>query len=45
MKTRFICFFLILTMMGFSFTQEQTENSQSDIKTPEELQREVLKNE
>lgn len=45
MKTRFICFFLILTMMGFSFAQEQTENSQSDIKTPEELQREVLKNE
>ena len=31
--------------MGFSFAQEQTENSQSDIKTPEELQREVLKNE
>jgi hypothetical protein len=44
MKTKLLALILIFTLTGFSFTQESTENPKSNIKTPEELQQEVLKN-
>jgi hypothetical protein len=44
MKTKLLSLILIFTLTGFSFAQESTENPKSDIKTPEELQQEVLKN-
>ena len=44
MKTKLLSLILIFTLIGFSFAQESNENSRSDIKTPEELQQEVLKN-
>ena len=44
MKTKLLSFILIFTLIGFSFAQESNENSRSNIKTPEELQQEVLKN-
>ena len=44
MKTKLLSLILILTLIGFSFAQESNENSKSNIKTPEELQQEVLKN-
>lgn len=44
MKTKLLALILILTLTGFSFAQESTENPKSNIKTPEELQQEVLKN-
>ena len=44
MKTKLLSFILIFVLIGFSFAQESTENSRSNIKTPEELQQEVLKN-
>ena len=44
MKTKLLSLILILTLIGFSFAQESNENSRSNIKTPEELQQEVLKN-
>ena len=44
MKTKLLSLILILTLIGFSFAQEASENSRSNIKTPEELQQEVLKN-
>ena len=44
MKTKLLALMLIFTLTGFSFAQESTENPKSNIKTPEELQQEVLKN-
>ena len=44
MKTKLLSFILIFVLIGFSFAQESNENSRSNIKTPEELQQEVLKN-
>lgn len=44
MKTKLLALILIFTLTGFSFAQESTENPKSNIKTPEELQQEVLKN-
>ena len=44
MKTKLLALMLIFTLTGFSFAQESNENSRSNIKTPEELQQEVLKN-
>ena len=44
MKTKLLSFILIFALIGFSFAQESNENSKSNIKTPEELQQEVLKN-
>ena len=44
MKTKLLSFILIFVLIGFSFAQESNENSKSNIKTPEELQQEVLKN-
>lgn len=44
MKTKLLALILIFTLTGFSFAQESTENTKSNIKTPEELQQEVLKN-
>ena len=44
MKTKLLSFILIFALIGFSFAQESNENSRSNIKTPEELQQEVLKN-
>ena len=44
MKTKLLALILIFTLTGFSFAQESTENPKSKIKTPEELQQEVLKN-
>ena len=44
MKTKLLALILIFTLTGFSFAQESNENSRSNIKTPEELQQEVLKN-
>ena len=44
MKTKLLSLILIFTLIGFSFAQEASENSRSNIKTPEELQQEVLKN-
>ena len=42
MKTKLLSIILIFAIIGFSFAQESTENQKSNIKTPEELQREVL---
>ena len=44
MKTKLLSLILIFALIGFSFAQESNENSRSNIKTPEELQQEVLKN-
>ncbi len=44
MKTKLLSLILIFALTGFSFAQESSENSKSNIKTPEELQREVLEN-
>ena len=44
MKRTFFILALICTIFAFSFTQESTENQKSDIKTPEEIQQEILKN-
>lgn len=44
MKTKLLSLILIFALIGFSFAQESNENSKSNIKTPEELQQEVLKN-
>ena len=44
MKTKLLSLILIFTLIGFSFSQESNENSRSNIKTPEELQRGVLEN-
>ena len=44
MKTKLLSFILIFALIGFSFAQESNENSRSNIKTPEKLQQEVLKN-
>jgi hypothetical protein len=44
MKTKLLALILIFTLTVFSFAQESTENPKSNIKTPEELQQEVLKN-
>ena len=44
MKTKLLSIILIFAITGFSFAQESTENQKSNIKTPEELQREVLEN-
>lgn len=44
MKTKLLSIILIFAITGFSFAQESTENQKSNIKTPEEIQQEILKN-
>ena len=44
MKRTFLILALIFSVFALSFAQESTENQKSNIKTPEELQREVLEN-
>ena len=44
MKRTFLILALIFSVFALSFAQESTENQKSNIKTPEEIQQEILKN-